>query len=185
MPDESKDYSSGWKYGSAPLHDTGAPLWVDRYGAPEPPAPAPARKLIYLAGSMRNREGILRVTKALEEAGYAVFHSWINPGEETDDKWMEWQRSLGRDYFEAMVDPHVANVHAFDITWLNKSDALVMLGPAGKSAHAELGYMFGRGKPTCVLMESEPERWDIMTDAFSQGIFRNVGEVLLWLSHAI
>jgi nucleoside 2-deoxyribosyltransferase len=34
--------------------------------------------------------------------------------------------------------------------------------PAGKSAHLELGYMIGRGKPCFVLFDEEPERWDVM-----------------------
>lgn len=141
------------------------------------------RKLVYIAGSMRNREGILALVKALMDAGFDTFHSWINPGEETDDKWMAWQKSLGRDYFEAMEDPHVANVYNFDREWLDKSDIFVMVGPAGKSAHAELGYMCGMGKPTFVLMESEPERWDIMTAAFAGMIFRSKEDLIAWLQN--
>lgn len=137
-----------------------------------------SKQLIYLAGSMRNRDGILSVATALEAAGFRVFHSWINPGPETDDQWMEWQKALGRDYFEAMDDPHVRNVYKFDLEWLGRSDALVMVGPAGRSAHGELGYMCGRGKPTFVIMQSEPARWDIMTGAFSGWICRTNEELV-------
>lgn len=141
--------------------------------------------LVYVGGSMRNRKGVLEVAKALEEAGVETFHSWINPGEETDDKWQEWQKSLGRDYFAAMKDPHVANVFNFDKLWLRKSDAFVMVGPAGKSAHAELGFMYGCGKPTVVLMEEEPERWDIMCPAFAWEMARTKEEVVEFIKRRL
>ena len=51
----------------------------------------------------------------------------------------------------------------FDITHLDKSNAGVMIMPAGKSGHFELGRLNGQGKPTFILFEGgDPEKWDLM-----------------------
>jgi nucleoside 2-deoxyribosyltransferase len=45
---------------------------------------------------------------------------------------------------------------------LDRCDAAVLVMPAGKSAHLELGYATGKGKKTFILMFNEPQRWDLM-----------------------
>ena len=45
-----------------------------------------------------------------------------------------------------------------------------MIRPAGKSCHLELGYLLGRGKRGYILLDKEPERWDIMY-RFATGVF--------------
>jgi nucleoside 2-deoxyribosyltransferase len=45
--------------------------------------------------------------------------------------------------------------------------------PAGKSGHIELGYAVGQGKPGYILLEKEPERWDLMY-AFATKIFYHI-----------
>lgn len=54
-------------------------------------------RLIYVSGSMRNRQRILEVGKALIEIGYRAFVDWVFPGEDTDDKWQEAAHFLGQD----------------------------------------------------------------------------------------
>jgi nucleoside 2-deoxyribosyltransferase len=54
------------------------------------------------------------------------------------------------------------HVFAFDRENLDASDAAVLVLPAGKSGHLELGYMAGKGKKTYILMDKEPERFDVM-----------------------
>ncbi len=49
--------------------------------------------------------------------------------------------------------------------------------PSGSSGHLELGYMAGRGKPAYMLMESEPERYDVMR-LFATKIFIGLDEML-------
>ena len=49
--------------------------------------------------------------------------------------------------------------------------------PAGKSGHLELGYVIGRGKPGYILMDGEPERVDIM-HSFATKVFMNQGEMI-------
>lgn len=139
-------------------------------------------KLIYIAGSMRNRDGILRVSKVLREAGFDIFNDWIMPGEETDDKWQEFARADGLNYFQAMESPHVWDVFEFDKTWLDAAWALMVVGPVGKSGHAELGYARGSGKPVVLYQETEPERWDIMA-RFAHLITSDLDEAIEWLKN--
>lgn len=41
--------------------------------------------------------------------------------------------------------------------------------PAGKSAHLELGYVIGTGKPGWILFDQDPERFDVMHN-FATGV---------------
>ena len=45
--------------------------------------------------------------------------------------------------------------------------------PGGKSAHLELGYMIGHGKPCYVFFDKEPERWDVMYQ-FAKDVFFSI-----------
>lgn len=118
--------------------------------------------LIYVAGSMKNRSGVLALSKRLRSSGYEVFNEWISPGEETDDKWREWMQANGMSFIDALYSAHGQHVIAFDKRHLDMADGFVLAYPAGKSGHTELGYCFGRGTPAFVLLDAEPERWDVM-----------------------
>ena len=50
----------------------------------------------------------------------------------------------------------------FDLAHLNVADIGVLLLPAGKSGHIELGYLAGRGKPTYIRCNEEPDRFDVL-----------------------
>jgi hypothetical protein len=117
---------------------------------------------VYIAGSMKNRDGILSVSKAVLAAGYDIFNDWISPGPETDENWREFAKAQGQTFIEALYGAHAQNVLNFDKTHLDASDAFVLVYPAGKSGHTELGYMHGKAAPAFVLIDGEPERWDVM-----------------------
>ncbi len=138
------------------------------------------KTLIYIAGSMKNRDGIRKVTQQMQDAGFNTFNDWIMPGEETDQKWQEFEQAQGRTYLEALQAPHAKDVFYFDKEWLDKSDAIILVLPAGKSAHIELGYMVGRGKPAFILLEGEPERWDVMY-LFATLVTDGLGDIIGWL----
>ena len=54
------------------------------------------------------------------------------------------------------------NSFEFDKRHIDSSDIVVMVMPAGKSAHLELGYSIGLGKEAHILFDVEPERFDLM-----------------------
>src|SRR5574341_298278 len=131
---------------------------------------------IYLIGSMRNRR-IIAIAKTLRSAGHEVYDDWIAPGEEADDKWQEYERARGRTYVEALRGWHAQHVHHFDMWHLTQADAVVLVMPAGKSAFWELGWATGSGKKTYMLIEEEPERFDIMP-CQCDGFFSTLEELM-------
>lgn len=126
---------------------------------------------IYLIGSLRNKKLPL-LGKELRGLGFDVFDDWFAGGYEADDKWQEYETSRGRHYGEALYGLEAKNVFNFDLKHLNESDLGVLLLPAGKSGHLELGYLLGQEKPGYVLFPAVPERWDVMYQFADQVFFR-------------
>lgn len=129
-------------------------------------------------GSLRN-PGIVDLTLALEAAGFEVFSDWFAAGPEADDHWQRYEKARGRSYRDALASPAAENVFAFDRENLDDCDVAVMLAPAGKSAHLELGYIIGASKAGFILMdEPGPEaRWDVMY-RFATGLAYTVEELV-------
>lgn len=124
---------------------------------------------LYVIGSLRSQR-VPQVAAALREAGHEVFDDWFAAGPEADDYWQLYELSKGHCMAQALQGHAARNVFEFDKRHLDASDAAVLVLPAGKSAHLELGYMLGKGKRGYVLYEAEPERWDVMY-LFATGVF--------------
>lgn len=116
---------------------------------------------VYLIGSLREPR-VHDVAMAMRAKGYEVFDDWRSPGPEADEHWESYEKARGRTYIEALYDSHAENVFEYDQKHLAAADAVVLVLPAGKSAHLELGWAVGKGKPSYILMNGEPERYDIM-----------------------
>jgi nucleoside 2-deoxyribosyltransferase len=141
-------------------------------------------KQIYLIGSLRNPE-VPKVGDKLRAAEHGVFDDWFAGGPIADDSWQEYERGRGRSYSVALRGPAARNVYEFDHRNLEASDGAILVLPAGKSGHLELGYMAGRSKYTAVLfMDGEPERWDVMYQ-FANDVFFSVDEMLEGLDHIV
>lgn len=136
---------------------------------------------IYIIGSLREPR-IGDIATRLRNEGHDVFDDWRSPGEQTDEKWMEYERARGRKYTEALAGSHAWNVFSYDKAWLDWADAVVLVLPAGKSAHLELGYAIGRNKLGYILLDGEPERYDIMY-LFASGVLESVDELVSELAH--
>jgi hypothetical protein len=118
---------------------------------------------IYLIGSLRNKD-IPSIAATLREAlpDDEFFDDWYAAGPEADDFWKCYEQERNRTYAEAL-DGYAANhVYHFDKAHLDDSDAAVLILPAGRSGHLELGYMAGRGKATFILLPQDNDRWDVM-----------------------
>lgn len=116
---------------------------------------------IYLIGSLRNPK-IPAIAKEFRDAGFEVFDDWFACGPEADDKWQEYENRRGRNYSEALNGFAASHVFEFDKTHLDAADIAVLVCPAGRSGHLELGYHLGRLKPGFILLEQSSERWDVM-----------------------
>jgi len=119
-------------------------------------------KVIYLIGSLKNRKKIIDLANRLRKLGFEVFDDWIAPGPDADDYWRDYEKRRGSSYKQALKNYAATHIFEFDKYHIDRSDIGVLYMPAGKSAHLELGYIIGRGKPCFVLFDEEPERWDVM-----------------------
>lgn len=125
---------------------------------------------------MRN-PAVPEIAKTLRNVGYEVFDDWYSPGANTDEEWQRYERQRGRSFLEAMKGYHAKHVFEFDKAHLDRASAVILALPAGKSAHLELGYVIGQGKPGFICMPGEPERYDIMY-GFATGIYTNMEDLV-------
>ena len=135
---------------------------------------------IYLIGSLSNPR-IPEVGQALRSLGHNVFDDWFSSGPDTDVFWYKYEQKRGRTFKEALNGFHAKHAFALDKYHLDMAEAAVLVLPAGRSAHLELGYMAGKGKPAYILLEKEPERFDIMYN-FATDIVYSVDELMRRLS---
>lgn len=127
---------------------------------------------VYLIGSLRN-ERVPLVAAQLREAGFDVFDDWYAAGPEADDYWQRYENGRGRSYNEALRGHAARHVFEYDKTHLDRCDSAVLMLPAGKSGHLELGYFIGTGKPGFILLDKEPDRYDVMY-AFADSVHTDV-----------
>lgn len=116
---------------------------------------------IYLIGSLRNPISKSLANK-LRREGHDIFDDWSAVGPEADDWWMKYEKARGNTYKQALDGYAAKHVYEFDKHNIDQSQVGLLVLPAGKSAHLELGYMIGCGKPGIIYYEDEPERWDVM-----------------------
>jgi hypothetical protein len=124
---------------------------------------------IYLIGSLRNPEVPILAIR-LRELGFDVFDDWYAAGPEADDYWLKYEKQRGSTYDEALKNYAANHVFDFDHHHLDRCDIAILLLPAGKSGHLELGYAIGKGKHSFIFIDKEPERWDVMY-RFADGVF--------------
>ena len=133
-------------------------------------------KRIYLAGSLRNPL-VPIIGNKLREYGYEVFDDWFAGGKHADDEWRDYEKARGHTYGESLKGWAAKHIFEFDKYHLDRTDGLIMVMPAGKSSHLELGYTIGKGKPGYVLFDTVPERYDVMYQ-FATGVFFNIDELV-------
>jgi hypothetical protein len=136
----------------------------------------------YLIGSLRNQR-IPALAEEMRAAGISVFDDWHCAGADADTCWQEYEQARGRSYAEALNGAHARNVFEFDKRNIDAASAVVLVLPAGKSAHLELGYARGSGKPCYILLDGEPDRYDVMY-RFADAVFGSVGELIDELTDA-
>lgn len=125
---------------------------------------------VYLIGSLRDPR-VPEVGNYLEKyTDLEIFSDWYSASEDADDWLRDYYKGRGYNY-KQMVYSHAAkHIFAFDLHHLDRSCAGVLVAPAGKSCHLELGYLRGQGKPVYVLFHEEPDRVDVMYN-FCNDIF--------------
>lgn len=140
----------------------------DQYKESEPFLSLPRWPKLYLTGSLRN-PNVPEVANYLRSQGFEVFDDWYAAGEKADDEWMKYEKQRGHTFKEALKGHAANHVFEYDLHHISEADALVMVGPAGKSSFLELGFAIGTGKKAYVYYPFEPERWDVMVK-FAHGV---------------
>lgn len=136
----------------------------------------PDQTNVYIIGSLRN-PGIPDVSNKLRELGFVVWDEWVAAGPEADDYWQKYAKGKGLSYQDALHGLCAQNVFYFDRGLIDLADIGVLVMPAGKSGHLELGYMAAQGKQTYILHQDEPERFDVMPQ-FATGVFDKLEDLI-------
>lgn len=133
--------------------------------------------MIYIIGSLASKRP-MDVADALRGMGHDVFDDWHAAHPSADTAWQVYEQDLGFNLSRALARPAAQNVFTFDKRHLDQADIGVLVLPAGKSGHLELGYMIGQGKPGFIFLEEEdPEKWDVMY-AFATGVTGDEAELI-------
>lgn len=137
---------------------------------------------LYLIGSLRNAQ-VPEVANCLRDLlpHVTVFDDWYAAGPEADDKWRDYERGRGHDLSAALHGEAARNVFQFDKRHLDEAGTVVLLLPAGKSAHLEAGYCIGQGKHVVVVFD-DPDRFDVMYQ-FCSHWCSNLDELYIYLEN--
>src|SRR6185369_7512832 len=134
---------------------------------------------IYLIGSLRNPK-VTEVANRLRDEGFEVFDDWMAAGPEADDYWQDYEKERGHTFAQALQGLAARHVYEFDRYHLTRADVGILMLPAGKSGHLELGWILGRGKTGFILLDGEPDRFDVMY-LFADGVFTALDELIVKL----
>lgn len=114
----------------------------------------------FIASRWRNKEAVLDLAKKMREKGKIVYTFIEGDGEkyELKDKEgemhpEEFMKLFGK---RPQTDPAIREVFQVDMDALQQSEKLILLLPAGKSAHIEAGAAYGMGKE-CILIGEQKE----------------------------
>lgn len=132
---------------------------------------------LYIIGSLSNPR-VNEVANQLRAAGIDAFDQWIAAGPEADQHWKDYGQQRGWSYFETLKSDFVQTAFNFDLTHMQSSDGCVLVMPAGKSAHCELGWFVGAGKKAYILFDELPERPDLMPANLATGVFTDIKELI-------
>lgn len=135
--------------------------------------------MIYLIGSLRNPK-VTEVARALRANDHEVFDQWTASGPEADDIFYAYAKQRGWDSKTALQSAFARSCFNLDRTHIELADVVVLIMPAGKSGHLELGYALGLGKYGYILQDGEPDRLDMMYQ-FATAVVNNLDELLLEL----
>lgn len=133
-------------------------------------------KSVYVIGSLRGPH-VPKVAANLRASGFDVFDDWFAAGPEADDYWRTYEIDRGHNYEQALSGYAARHVFGYDRSHLDRCDAAVLVLPAGRSGHLELGYFIGSGKPGYILLDDEYDRWDVMY-GFAALVTRDLDKII-------
>ena len=111
----------------------------------------------FIASRWRNRDNVRLLSKKLREKDFSVY-CFIDEEQSLNDPNEDQEEEMKK--FETIVNwrtnPTVKAMFDHDMNALRDSETLIMLLPAGKSAHLEAGAAYGMGKK-CIIVGEQKE----------------------------
>ena len=110
----------------------------------------------------RNRDAVLNLVNKLREKGKTVYNFFEGDGTDYELKSKEEKHDPDTfmQNFESISDWQnslaVREIFEIDMNALKNSESVILLLPAGKSAHIEIGAAYGLGKQ-CILIGEQKE----------------------------
>lgn len=138
-------------------------------------------KSVYLMGSLAN-PNIPFIGNKIRALGFEAIDDWWSPGPYADSYLKHYAKIRGLNYKQTLETHAAKHIFEFDKGLIDMADIGVLCMPAGKSAHMELGYLIGTGKPGYMLFDKEPAKIDLMVQ-FCKNIFFSTEELLKELSN--
>lgn len=118
---------------------------------------------LYLIGSLRNPQiPVLAKLLRTEFPDLVVFDDWYAAGPHADDHWRDYEKARGHNLRTALHGFAAGHVFEYDKYHLETSELVCLVAPAGKSAAIELGYAVRGGSVGFMLLDEEPDRFDVM-----------------------
>ena len=141
------------------------------------------QRKIYVASSWRNQYLQQAAVHTLRAAGHEVY-DFRNPKpgdkgfawSDIDPDWMQWSVEQ---YADALTHPIAEAGFKSDKHALDWADCGLLVLPCGRSAHLELGYLAGQGKP-CAVLATDPTEPELMVKLCSDGVLASFDELLTW-----
>lgn len=123
---------------------------------------------IYLASSLRAMDAVRELGKTLRAVGHSVY-VFCDQNEPAHAASIFVRKGSAEKEFTpqtAVRNPLVSNIFGFNMAELNKAQCVLLVLPAGKSAHLEAGYAKGQGKPVVLYGKMPVGEWDAMYGMF-------------------
>ena len=108
----------------------------------------------FVAGRTRNKENILKICKVFEKLDISHY-CFLKNEESHKEAGLDINDEHLADIFEdlSLDSPKVRTIFEYDLNGLKNSDNLLLVLPAGKSAHIEAGIAYGLGKKCYAIGE--------------------------------
>ena len=137
------------------------------------------QKSVYLMGALAN-PNIPFIGNKIRELGFEAIEDWWACGPLADSYLKHYAKIRKLNYKQTLDTYAAKHIFGFDKDLIDKADIGVLCMPSGKSAHLELGYLIGTGKPGYILFDKEPAKIDIMYQ-FASNIYFNIDDLLVEL----
>lgn len=139
---------------------------------------------IYVASSWRNEYLHRGTVEVLRAAGHDVYDFRHPRPDDHGFSWgdiaSQWKGWTVQEYQEALKHPIAEAGFKSDKDALDWAEVGVLVMPCGRSAHLELGYLAGQGKP-CAILACEPMEPELMVKLCSGGVLGSFDELLVWI----